>query len=132
METINFNQKYLIDVASNSSEMEVASIEAERDVLAMKMAEYMEGNIGKEYKGIISGVTNFGLFVELDNLIQGLVHISSLDGYYEYVPEILSLVRDDNAKKYRIGDEVTIVVINANKENSTIDFELVEDSNGNK
>ena len=127
LETINFNQKYLIDVATNSSEREVAATEAERDVLSMKMAEYMENHIGEQYPGIISGVTNFGLFVELENLIQGLVHISTLDGYYEYIPEILSLVREDGGKKYRIGDEVTIVVTAASKENSTVDFELVGD-----
>lgn len=132
METINFNQKYLIDVATNSSETEVAATEAERDVLSMKMAEYMESHIGEEYSGIISGVTNFGFFVELENLVQGLVHISTLDGYYNYIPEILSLVREDNSKKYRIGDEVRIIVTAANKENSTIDFEVVGDSDGDQ
>ena len=132
LETINFNQKYLIDVATNSSEMEVAATEAERDVLSMKMAEYMEDHIGEQYQGIISGVTNFGFFVELENLVQGLVHISTLDGYYNNVPEILSLVRDDNGKKYRIGDEVTVVVTAASKENSTVDFEVVGVSNGDQ
>ena len=132
METINFNQKYLIDVATNSSETEVAATEAERDVLSMKMAEYMESHIGEEYSGIISGVTNFGFFVELENLVQGLIHISTLDGYYNYIPEILSLVREDNSKKYRIGDEVRIIVTAANKENSTIDFEVVGDSDGDQ
>ena len=132
LETINFNQKYLIDVATNSSEMEVAATEAERDVLSMKMAEYMEDHIGEQYQGIISGVTNFCFFVELENLVQGLVHISTLDGYYNYVPEILSLVRDDNGKKYRIGDEVTVVVTAASKENSTVDFEVVGVSNGDQ
>ena len=132
METISFNQKYLIDVATNSSETEVAATEAERDVLSMKMAEYMESHIGEEYSGIISGVTNFGFFVELENLVQGLVHISTLDGYYNYIPEILSLVREDNSKKYRIGDEVRIIVTAANKENSTIDFEVVGDSDGDQ
>lgn len=130
METINFNQKYLIDVATNSSETEVASIEAERDVLDMKMAEYMEDHIGEKYKGIISGVTNFGMFIELENLVQGLVHISTLDGYYNYVPELLSLVKEDNSKKYRIGDEVNIIVTSASKENSTVDFELVGEEDG--
>ncbi len=132
METINFNQKYLIDVATNSSETEVASIEAERDVLDMKMAEYMEDHIGEKYKGIISGVTNFGMFIELENLVQGLVHISTLDGYYNYVPELLSLVKEDNSKKYRIGDEVYVIVTSASKENSTIDFELVGEEDGNQ
>ena len=113
METINFNAKYLIDVAEHSSETEVNSVEAERDVLDMKMAEYMESHIGEEYEGIISGVTNFGMFVELDNLIEGLVHISTLDGFYTYVPEMLSL-------------------ISANKNQGIIDFELVKgEKNGN-
>lgn len=130
METINYNQKYLVDVAENSSEREVEAAEAERDVLAMKMAEYMESHVGEEYIGIISGVTNFGLFIQLDNLIEGLVHISTLDGYYEYIPELLSLISEN--KRYRIGDTVKVKVINASKENSAIDFEIVGDNNGDK
>ena len=132
METINFNAKYLIDVAEHSSETEVNSVEAERDVLDMKMAEYMESHIGEEYEGIISGVTNFGMFVELDNLIEGLVHISTLDGFYTYVPEMLSLISANKKNKYRIGDRVKIIVTNANKNQGIIDFELVKgDKNGN-
>ena len=132
METINFNAKYLIDVADHSSETEVNSVEAERDVLDMKMAEYMESHIGEEYEGIISGVTNFGMFVELDNLIEGLVHISTLDGFYTYVPEMISLISANKKNKYRIGDRVKIVVTNANKNQGIIDFELVKgDKNGN-
>lgn len=132
METVNFNAKYLIDVADHSSETEVNSVEAEREVLDMKMAEYMESHIGEEYEGIISGVTNFGMFVELDNLIEGLVHISTLDGFYTYVPEMLSLISANKKNKYRIGDRVKIVVTNANKNQGIIDFELVKgDKNGN-
>ena len=130
METINYNEKYLVDVATNSSETEAAAQEAERDVLDMKMAEYMESHIGEEYDGIISSVTNFGMFVELDNLIEGLVHISTLDGYFEYIPELLSLVSDN--KRYRIGDTVRVVVVSASKESSTIDFELVGDQYGDQ
>ncbi len=133
METINFNAKYLIDVAEHSSETEVNAIEAEREVLDMKMAEYMEDHIGEEYDGIISGVTNFGLFIELSNLVEGLVHISTLPGYFEHVPELLSLVSSDKKTKYRIGDKVRVKVINANKDQKIIDFELVkEDKDGNK
>lgn len=132
METINFNAKYLIDVAEHSSETEVNSVEAERDVIDMKMAEYMESHIGEEYEGIISGVTNFGMFVELDNLIEGLVHISTLDGFYTYVPEMLSLISANKKNKYRIGDKVKIIVTNANKNQGIIDFELVKgEKNGN-
>ncbi len=132
METVNFNAKYLIDVADHSSETEVNSVEAEREVLDMKMAEYMESHIGEKYEGIISGVTNFGMFVELDNLIEGLVHISTLDGFYTYVPEMLSLISANKKNKYRIGDRVKIVVTNANKNQGIIDFELVKgEKNGN-
>lgn len=132
LETINFNAKYLIDVAQHSSETEVNATEAERDVLDMKMAEYMESHIGEEYTGIISGVTNFGLFVELDNLVEGLVHISTLDGFYTYIPEMLSLVSANKEKKYRIGDKVKIIVVNANKNQGIIDFELSKgEKNGN-
>lgn len=130
LETINYNEKYLIDIASVSSEREVAAQEAERDVLDMKMAEYMEGRVGEEYDGVISGVTNFGMFVQLDNLVEGLVHISTLDGYYEYIPEILSLVSEN--KRYRLGDSVKVIVVAASKEASTIDFELVGDNNGDQ
>ena len=125
-ETIDFYQKYLIEVSEYSSEREQAAVDAEREVTDMKMAEYMESHIGEEYKGIITTVTNFGFFVELPNLIEGLVHISTLKGYYNYVPDLLSLVNSDKKKMYRIGDEVTVKVINANKEMRIIDFEVVD------
>ncbi len=128
MGTINYLESYLVTAAEHSSEREVASINAERDVADMKMAEYMESHIGEEYDGIISTVTNFGFFVELENLIEGLVHVNTLKGdYYNYVPELLSLIGKSTKKTYRIGDKVRIKVINASKENALIDFELVED-----
>ncbi len=133
METINFNAKYLIDVAENSSTTEVNAVEAERDVMDMKMAEYMQDHIGETFEGIINSVTNFGFFVELANLIEGLVHISTLEGYFTYVPEMLSLVNLDSKVSYRIGDTVKIVVTAASKENGTIDFALYQgDENGNQ
>ena len=125
-ETIDFYQNHLIEVADYSSEREQAAVEAEREVTDMKMAEYMESHIGEEYKGIITTVTNFGFFVELPNLIEGLVHISTLKGYYNYVPDLLSLINSDKKKMYRIGDEVTIRVTNASKEMRIIDFEVVD------
>ncbi len=97
----------------------------------MKMAEYMEDHIGEEYTGIISGVNNFGFFVELPNLIEGLVHISTLNGFYTYVPELLSLT-SQNSVKYSLGDTVKVKVTGASKEMGTIDFEVVEAAHGNK
>ena len=128
-ETINYFENYLVEVAAHSSEREQASVEAEREVDAMKMAEYMENHIGEEYNGIISTVTSFGFFVELPNLVEGLVHINSLKGYYTFVPEYLSLINKSNNMKYKIGDEVRVKVINASKETKTIDFEVVNGNN---
>ncbi len=126
MSTINYLENYLVTAAEHCSEREVASVNAERDVNDMKMAEYMESHIGEEYTGVISSVTNFGFFVELDNLIEGLVHVNTLKGdYYNYVPELLSLIGKSTKKTYRVGDTVKVKVINASKENALIDFELV-------
>lgn len=128
-ETIDFYQKYLIEVSDYSSEREQAAVEAEREVTDMKMAEYMESHIGEEFKGIITTVTNFGFFVELPNLIEGLVHVNTLKGFYNYVPDLLALVSSNKKKIYRIGDEVNIRVINANKEMRVIDFEVIDGNN---
>lgn len=133
MSTINYLDNNLITIAEHSSEREVASINAERDVNDMKMAEYMESHIGEEYEGTISSVTNFGFFVELDNLVEGLVHVNTLKGdYYNYVPELLSLIGKSTKKTYRVGDKVKIKVINASKENALIDFEIVKDEKNDR
>lgn len=128
-ETINFNSEYLITVADQSSERELAAVEAERDVDDMKMAEYMESKVGNEYPGMVTGVTNFGMFVKLENLIEGLVHISTLKGFYTYVPELLSLISKDKKNKFRLGDTVKIKVVSSSKETGKIDFELAEVKN---
>lgn len=127
--TISYLDKSLVEIAEHSSEREVAAQNAERDVNDMKMAEYMEKHIGEEYIGIISNVTSFGLFVELPNLVEGLIHISTIPGdYYEYVPEMLSLVGKRTKKTYRIGDKLTVKVINASKQTAQIDFEIGGDN----
>ena len=128
MTTINTLESYLIEVASHSSEREVAAVDAERDVDDMKMAEYMEGHVGEEYEGIISGITSYGMFVELPNLIEGLVHISTLKGdYFNYIEELLSMVGKSTKKTYRLGDKVKVKCVAASKLSSSIDFELVEE-----
>ena len=127
IETIRYYEAYLPTACDNISEREIESQEAEREVLDMKMAEFMTDHIGEEYEGIITGVTNFGLFVQLPNLVEGLVHISTLDGFYNYVPELLSLVSENNIK-YTIGDTVKVKVVGASKEARTIDFEIVNNN----
>lgn len=132
MKTINYYNSTLVQIAEHSSEREQAAIKAERDVDDMKMAEYMESHIGDEYDGIIVTVTQFGFFVQLDNLVEGLVHVKTLKGdMYNYIPELLSLVGKNTKKTYKIGDKVHVVCTNASKENMMIDFELKEDKDGN-
>ena len=132
--TIDALEPKLEYIATLSSDRELKAVEAEREVDDMKMAEYMEGHIGEEYDGKISGLTNFGMFVELDNLVEGLVHISTLKGdYYEYNSDIMAIVGQSKKKMYRMGEKVRIKVVGANKQNKTIDFELVgDDKNGDK
>lgn len=134
MTTIQTLDNSLVEIAQHSSERERAAVDAERDVLDMKMAEYMEEHIGEEYEGIINTITNFGFFVELPNLVEGLVHVQTLKGdYYSYVPEILAMVGKSTKKMYRLGDKVKVKCVGASKENSMVDFELVKvDINGDK
>ncbi len=127
-ETIDYYNANLDYIAGQASEREQASVDAEREVDDMKMAEYMEKHIGEEFDGVISGVESFGLFVELDNLIEGLVHVNSLKGdYYNYVEELLCLIGQNTKKRYTLGDKVRVKVVGASKEARTIDFELVGD-----
>ena len=129
MTTIQTLENSLVEIAAHSSERERAAVDAEREVLDMKMAEYMEDHIGEEYDGVISTITNFGFFVALPNLIEGLVHVQTLKGdYYSYVPELLSMIGKSTKKMYRLGDKVRVRCISASKENSMIDFELVNKS----
>lgn len=128
MSTISYYDNALVEIAEHSSEKEVGSINAERDVLDMKMAEYMEGHIGEVYDGMISTVTNFGFFVELPNLVEGLVHVSTLKGdFFTYIPEKLSLIGNNTKKQYRVGDMVRVKVVSASKQTAMIDFEIMKE-----
>ena len=115
------------------SEKERDAIDCERDVDSMKMAEYMESHIGEEFDGIIDTITSFGMFVELPNLVEGLVHISEIKGDYYVFNEVNKTLKGQHHKKeYRVGQKVRVIVTGASKINSTIDFNLVEgNENGN-
>lgn len=128
MSTISYYDNALVDIAEHSSEKEVGSVNAERDVMDMKMAEYMESHIGEVYDGMISTVTNFGFFVELPNLVEGLVHVSTLKGdFFTYVPEKLALIGNNTKKQYRVGDRLCVKVVSASKQTAMIDFEIVKE-----
>lgn len=125
LDTLKYWDQKLVPLALHTSERERASIECEREVDDMKMAEYMEKHIGEEFKGIVSGVMSFGMFIELPNKIEGLIRLDDLRGdYYRYDETTFSLVGNKNKRGYRLGDEVTVIVKAASKVNHTIDFIL--------
>ena len=125
LDTLKYWDQKLVPLALHTSERERASIECEREVDDMKMAEYMEKHIGEEFKGIVSGVMSFGMFIELPNKIEGLIRLDDLRGdYYRYDETTFSLVGNKNKRGYRLGDEVTVIVKAASKANHTIDFIL--------
>lgn len=117
----------LLEIGEHASQRERRAIEAERDTMELKKAEYMEDKVGNEFQGIISSVTKFGFFVELDNTIEGLVHVKSLiDDHYVYDEKTLSLVGKKSKRKYTIGDKVKVKLINVNLEESAIDFDVLK------
>ena len=127
-ETISYYERELPFVAEHTSNMERRSIECERAVDDMKKAEYMMDHIGEEFDGIISSVMNFGMFVELPNLIEGLVRLDSLKGdYYTYDETTFTIRGNKDKRGYRLGDNVRVKVVAADKEKRTIDFEVVKD-----
>ena len=130
LDTIRSLETELKEIALHSSEMERASVDCEREVDDMKMAEYMEKHIGDMYTGMISTVTNFGFFVQLPNLIEGLVHIDDLtDDHYLYDEATMSLVGLKNKRGYRLGDNVEIIVKRASKQDREIDFVIATEKN---
>ena len=127
-ETINYWKNYMPILAEHTSLKEREAIDCEREVEDMKMAEYMMNHIGEEFAGMISGVQPFGMFVQLPNMIEGLVHISDIPGdYYIYDEKSMSLIGQKSKQRYRVGNTVKVKVISASKEESLIDFELVKD-----
>lgn len=123
--TLHHYQEKLIYIADHSSAKERASIDCERDVEDMKMAEYMEGHIGEEFEGMISSVMSFGMFIELDNLIEGLVPIREMNDFFHYDEDAMTLTGEKSHVKYKIGERVVVKVVRASKEERQIDFEIV-------
>ena len=122
----DFKQK-AIDRARMSSEREKVATKAERDSEDMKKAEFMQDKIGQEYEGIVSSVTQFGIFVELENTVEGLIRFENLGNeYFIYDENRKRLIGENSNKVYKIGDKVKIRVVSANKLLRQIDFEIVE------
>lgn len=118
--------KMVEKVAKISSERERIAEEAERETVDLKIAEYMASKIGETYEAIVSGVTSFGVFVELDNTVEGLVHVSNMeDDYYHFNEKTMVLVGERTGRTFRIGDKVKVKVEHVNMAERQIDFVLV-------
>lgn len=114
------------EIAEHTSKLERRAIDTERDVDGMKKAEYMADHVGEEFHAVVSSVMKFGLFVELENTVEGLVHISTMkDDYYEYVENQMALVGRNTHRTFQIGQEVEIKLMRVDKDQSEVDFELL-------
>lgn len=115
----------LAAIAENSSSKERKAADAERQTVELKMAEYMQEHIGEEFDGNISSVTSYGFFVELNNGVEGLVHVTALvDDYYIHDEEQYTLRGERRGNSYRLGDRVRVEVLSVNVKERTIDFVL--------
>lgn len=124
--TIKRWKEALPEVARHTSEMERRAVDAERDTDDLKKAEFMQDKIGEIFTGVISSVTSFGMFVELENTVEGLVHVSYLtDDYYHFDERHYALIGERTGNVYRIGEEVQVRVISVNIDEHIVDFELV-------
>lgn len=124
--TLNKWEEALPEIADHTSQRERRAIEAERDTDELKKAEYMVQHIGEEYEGIISSVANFGMFIELPNTIEGMVHVSEMtDDYYHFDERQMAMIGERQAKVFRIGDPVKIKVVHVDVDERMIDFQIV-------
>jgi ribonuclease R len=119
-------EQILPAVALQSSERERRADEIERETVKLKKAEYMFERIGETYDGVISSVTAWGIYVELPNTIEGMVHVASLsDDYYHYREQSYEMVGERTGKSYKLGQNVTVRVESVDMLTRTIDFEIL-------
>lgn len=121
-------QTILPEVTRQASETERRAEEAERETIRLKKAEYMEAHIGEVFEGVISGITNWGIYVELSNTIEGLVHVANMyDDHYDYYEDRYEMVGEHTGKTYKLGETVYVRVIDADCLTRTIDFEMADE-----
>ncbi len=126
--TKNFWEHQNPEIASHASDREVQAVEAEREVTKIKMAEYMESHVGEEFDGMVSGVSAWGMYIQLPNLIEGLIPLDTLnDDHYQFIEELQCLIGKNTKKKYTIGDKLHVRCIAATKEEGFIDFIIADD-----
>lgn len=118
-------RKMVAEVSVSSSEAERRAVEAERESVKIKQVQYMSEHIGDEFEGTVSGITSFGMFVEVDNLlVEGLVHVREMDDYFEFIQGQFKLKGRRSGKVYQLGDRVWVKVLRVNMERHEIDFAL--------
>ena len=118
----------LPDVTKHSSEMERRADEAERETVKLKKVEYMQQHIGEIFEGVISSITKWGMYVELPNTVEGLVHVANMtDDHYEYFEDRHEMAGVHTHKAYKLGQQVTVRVIDTDRLLRTIDFELADE-----
>lgn len=121
-------ESILDEVAKQASQTERRAEEAERETVKLKKCEYMENHIGEEFEGVISGVTEWGFFVELPNTVEGLVRVTDLtDDFYEFYEDSYELVGSATNRRYKLGQRVKVIVDSTDKVMRTIDFKLVQE-----
>lgn len=126
---IEHYQSILPEVAKHSSETERRAEEAERETLKLKKAEYMQQHIGEEFEGVISGMTKWGMYVELPNTVEGMVHVTNMtDDHYDYYDDRYEMVGVHTNKIYKLGQKVRVRVLGADRRLRTIDFEMADDA----
>lgn len=119
--------EHLPEIADHSSKMERRAVEAEREVDSMKKAEYMADKVGEEFDGIISSVTKFGIFIELPNTVEGMIHLNELkQDYFHFIENQLALVGERTRQTFKIGQKVRVKVTKSDPQTREIDFELLE------
>lgn len=126
---IEHYRSILPEVAKHSSETERRAEEAERETLKLKKAEYMQQHIGEEFEGVISGMTKWGMYVELPNTVEGMVHVTNMtDDHYDYYDDRYEMVGVHTNKTYKLGQKVRVRVLGADRRLRTIDFEMADDA----
>lgn len=120
-------KSYLPNVAEQTSTQERVSIDTEREVNDLKMTEYMADQVGKHFDAVVSSVTSFGMFIQLPNTVEGLIHISNLtDDFYSFDEKTLTLTGRGTHKQFKVGMPIKVTLINANVEQHQLDFEIYD------
>lgn len=119
-------ESILPEVTKHASQMERRAEEAERETIRLKKAEYMEQHIGEVFAGVISSITKWGMYVELENTVEGLIHVTNMHGdHYDYYEDRFEMIGEHTRKSYKLGQKVYVRVLDTDRLQRTIDFELV-------